>query len=71
MQDLALCRKSFPNLIPRPIAVQFVRDGEAEIIVMFELEFSEGDIRVVDEKHYRLIPANQITPKDQHLSRNG
>ena len=26
MQDLALCRKAFPLLTPRPVAVQFVRD---------------------------------------------
>ncbi len=64
MQDLALCRKSFPNLVPRPVAVQFVRDANGETIVMFELTEYEGDIRVVDEKHYRLVQANQIGAED-------
>ena len=70
-RDLALCRKSFPQLVPRPVAVQFVRDESGETIVMFELAESEGDIRVVDEKHYRLVPANQIAPEDLQFPREG
>ncbi len=70
MQDLALCRKAFPLLTPRPVAVQFVRDETGETIVMFELTESEGDIRVIDEKHYRLVPANQITPEDLQTARH-
>jgi hypothetical protein len=64
VQDLALCRKRFPRLIARPVAVQFLRDETGETIVMFELAESEGDIRVVEEKHYRLVPASEITPED-------
>ncbi len=71
MQDLALCRKSFPQLVPRPVAVQFVRDESGDTIVMFELAESEGDIRVVDEKHYRLVPASQIAPEDLQFPREG
>ena len=63
-QDLALCRKAFPNLRARPVAVQFVSDAGGETIVMFELTEYEGDIRVVSEKHYRLVPASQIGAED-------
>ena len=70
MQDLALCRKAFPQLTPRPVAVQFVRDGTGETIVMFELAESDGEIRVADEKHYRLVPASQITPEDLQFARD-
>lgn len=69
-QDLALCRKAFPNLTPRAVAVQSVADPDGEVIVMFELAESEGDIRVVDEKHYRLVPASQITADDLQLARD-
>ena len=31
--------------------MQFVRDESGETIVMFELAESDGEIRVVDEKH--------------------
>ncbi len=64
MQDLALCRKAFPLLIPRPVAVQFVRDETGEIIVMFELVEKEGELLVADEKQYRLVPARQIGEDD-------
>jgi len=63
-QDLALCRKAFPNLRARPVAVQFLSDAGGETIVMFELTEYEGDIRVVSEKHYRLVPASQIGAED-------
>ncbi|MBY0514641.1 MAG: hypothetical protein K2P78_12095 [Gemmataceae bacterium] len=69
-QDLALCRKTFPQLTPRPVAVQFVRDAADEVIVMFELAEADGEIRVVDEKHYRLAPAAEITPDDLRLAQN-
>lgn len=64
MQDLALCRYKFPLLVPRPVAVQFVEDELGETIVMFELIESEGELSVVDEKHYRLVPANSIGAGD-------
>lgn len=63
-QDLALCRKAFPALTPRPVAVQFVRDAGDEVIVMFELTEEDGGVRVVDQKHYRLVPAADITTAD-------
>jgi hypothetical protein len=31
---------------------------------MFELTEAEGEIRVLDEKHYRLVPAADITAAD-------
>lgn len=63
-QDLALCRHAFPRLTTRPVAVQFVRDGGGELIVMFELVQDGDEIKVLDEKHYRLVPSDAITPVD-------
>ncbi len=63
-QDLALCRKAFPHLTARPIAVQFKRDEKGEVIVMFELLLLDGEIKVVDEKHYRLVGAREISAAD-------
>lgn len=65
-QDLALCRDVFLELTPRPVAVQFVRDDEGEVIVMFELKQQGDDILIVDERHYRLVPADQISTADLH-----
>ena len=64
MQDLALCRKAFPLLTPRLVAVQFVKDETGETIVMFELIEKDGELLVADEKQYRLVPANQIGEED-------
>lgn len=63
-QDLALCKHAFPALTPRPIAVQFKKDEGGEIIVMFELVQENEEIRVLDEKHYRLVPAETINQQD-------
>jgi hypothetical protein len=63
-QDLALCKHAFPDLTPRPVAVQFKKDERGEAIVMFELIEDGDEIKVVDEKHYRLVAADSITPED-------
>ena len=59
-QDVALCRQRFPDLTPRPVAVQF-KKNEPGVIVMFELVIANDELRVIDEKHYRLVPAADIT----------
>ncbi len=63
-QDLALCRDKYPDLVPRAVAVQFVKDGDGEVIVMFELTEVDAEIRVVDEKQYKLVAAADITRAD-------
>lgn len=63
-QDLAFCKRAFPALTPRPVAVQFKKDEAGEVIVMFELLQENEEIKVLDEKHYRLVPAETITPQD-------
>ena len=68
--NLERCRSTYPLLTPRPVAVQFVRDESGETIVMFSLAEYEGDIQVLDEKHYRLVPANQISADDLEFARN-
>ena len=60
-QDIACCKEKFPNLICRPVSVQFMENDE---IAMFELLEEKSGIKVVDEKHYQLVPANNITTDD-------
>lgn len=60
-QDMACCVEKFPNLICRPIAAQFMAD---DLIAMFELSQESGEIKIVEEKHYRLVPADNIGPDD-------
>jgi hypothetical protein len=60
-QDIMCCSEKFPNLICRAISAQFMSD---ERIAMFELAVQESDIKVVDEKHYQLVPASNISLED-------
>jgi hypothetical protein len=35
-----------------------------EVIALFELTVDRGDVKVVEEKHYRLVPSDQIGDDD-------
>jgi len=60
-QDIACCAEKFPGLICRSISAQFMAD---DLIAMFELTQHDGEIRIVEEKHYRLVPSDQISISD-------
>ncbi len=60
-QDFALCANKFPQLVCRPIAVQFIED---HLIALFEFEEGEKGIAISDEKHYRLVSPEQVTDDD-------
>jgi hypothetical protein len=60
-QDMAMCANKFPHLICRPIGAQFMQD---DVIALFEFERSKNEIRVVSEKHYRLVPGEEVTEAD-------
>ncbi len=62
-QDLACCAEKFPNLICRAISAQFMNDVE-NTIAIFELTVLEGEVKVIEERHYRLVPAGEITDGD-------
>lgn len=60
-QDIACCREKYPQLICRPISAQFMADDR---IALFELIAAGDEIKIVDEKHYQLVPSDTITPAD-------
>ncbi|MBI1921725.1 MAG: endonuclease [Geobacter sp.] len=61
LQDFALCETKFPDLVCRPIAAQFM---DAAVIVLFEFEQGENGISIASEKHYRLVPPEEMTRAD-------
>lgn len=68
-QDIACCAQKYPDLVCRPVSAQFM-DGQ--VIAMFELAEEDGEIKVVEERHYRLVSAQEITPEDlRAYSRRG
>jgi len=60
-QDFAVCADKFPGLIYRPIAAQSLTDDR---IALFEFEQSKDGIQVSAEKHYRLVPPDDVSPED-------
>ena len=60
-QDVAFCKAQFPGLVPRPIGVQFMPDGA---VAMLELVVQSEDVKVAEERHYRLVSKDELTDAD-------
>lgn len=60
-QDMAVCAQKFSSLICRSLAAQFLQD---DVIALFEFEATEDGVRVASEKHYRLVPPEEVTEAD-------
>lgn len=56
-QDIAYATEKFPDIRCRPVAAQFMNEG---VIALFELTLDEGQVKVVEEKHYRLVGASDL-----------
>lgn len=60
-QDIACCAEKFPGLICRAISAQFIED---DLIALFELAPVGDEIKIVEERHYKLVPSDQISSDD-------
>ena len=60
-QDVACCTEKFPRLICRAVSAQFI---STDLIALFELGISGEDVRILEERHYKLVPADQISGDD-------
>jgi hypothetical protein len=60
-QDIALCASRFPSLICRAIGAQFMGYN---LIALFEFEVGENGIALSSERHYRLVPPEDVTAQD-------
>ena len=58
-QDVAFCAERFPALTCRPVAAQALRD---DVMALFELVLHDGQLRVRQERHYRLVDALPDVP---------
>lgn len=56
-QDIRFAAEKFPDMRCRAIAVQFM---PGEVVALFELTIQEDEVRVVEEKHYRLVPHDKL-----------
>ena len=60
LQDIGFVEQKFSGMRCREIAAQFMRD---RAIALFELTLQDYEIRVVEERHYRLVPADGLDDK--------
>lgn len=58
-QDIRFVEQKFPGLRSRAISAQFMDD---QVVAMFELALVDGHIKVVEERHYKLVPARHLDP---------
>lgn len=56
-QDIRFVEDKFPGMRCRAIAAQFM---ENDVIALFELTLQDDEIKVVEERHYRLVPAKKL-----------
>ena len=60
-QDAAYCEEKYPNLIRRLVSAQSL---PGNVIAMFELAFVDGEVKIVSEAQYKLVPAAAISDED-------
>lgn len=60
-QDLAWCEAAYPGIRPKAISVQFMDNDK---IAMFELTIQGDEIKVVEERHYKLVTADALNKSE-------
>ena len=56
-QDIRFVEERFPGMRCRAVAAQFMDD---RMIALFELTLQDDEIKVAEERHYRLVPAKKL-----------
>ena len=56
-QDIRFVEEKFPGIRCRAITAQFM---DEQIIALFELTLQDDEIKIVEERHYRLVPAEKL-----------
>lgn len=59
-QDIRACTEKFPGVKCRALSVQFMED---DVVAMFELTSQKDEIKVVEERHYKLVPVEELDEK--------
>lgn len=66
-QDILACVEKFPGIKCRALSVQFMDD---DIVAMFELTIEKDEVKVVAERHYLLVPADELDQSAIRAYRN-
>jgi hypothetical protein len=60
-QDLAMCAEKFSAIPCRAIGAQFMAD---DVIALFDLRQGEEAVELVEQRHYKLVPGDEVTDVD-------
>ena len=60
-QDIAVCAEKLPSLVCRPVGAYVTQD---DVVALLEFEEDESEIRVANERHYKLVPPEAVTAED-------
>jgi hypothetical protein len=66
-QDFAMCETKFPNLICHSIAAQLMGNNA---IALFDFDRTQEGIRVVSEKHYKLVRPDELSVEELETYRH-
>lgn len=56
-QDIRFVEQRFSGIRCRAVAAQFMEEG---VVALFELTIQKNEVKVVEERHYKLVPADQL-----------
>lgn len=56
-QDIRFVEERFDGMRCRAVSAQFMDDG---VVALFELTLQDDEVKVVDERHYKLVPAADL-----------
>lgn len=56
-QDILFSDQKFPGMRCKAVSAQFMADGT---IALFELTVQESQVKIVQERHYKLVPSSEI-----------
>lgn len=60
-QDIGVCKHKLPGLICCPLGAQFMAN---DVISLFEFKQERGELKIVNEKHYQLVPPDDMTEEE-------
>ena len=66
-QDIMCCHEKFGRLECRAVAAQFMG---TDVIALFELALVDDELKVRDQRHYKLVPADAIGDDELKSYRN-
>lgn len=67
-QDIKFAESKFPGMRCKAVSAQFMENGA---VALFELTIQNEEVKIVDERHYRLIPASDLKAEEIRNYRPG